>query len=181
MLLDDSKPGAQGDEQYNKSSMQKYRINEALKILNDSKLKIDDLLPLFPPDEKVQDMKDHLCNCLSDYKIKIESLKTDLDDLSQNAEQLRNQQRKMKHKSIMISPSQTCDLCFKPIFEKEFYVFPCQHAFHRLCIQNKLDNYQTRDVGTKVTIEKLRSCFQQIDAIRQKAQLIQSQQSTESQ
>ena len=58
--------------------------------MHDSKLKIDDLLPLFPPDEKVQDMKDHLCNCLSDYKIKIESLKTDLDELSQNAEILRN-------------------------------------------------------------------------------------------
>lgn len=117
-------------------------------------------------------MKDHLCNCLSDYKIKIESLKTDLDELSHNAELLRNQQRKMKHKSITISPSQTCDLCFKPVFDKEFYVFPCHHAFHRMCIQNKLDNYQTRDVGTKVAIEKLKSCFNQIDAIRDKAQLI---------
>jgi hypothetical protein len=33
------------------------------------------LLHLFPPDEKVQDMKDHLCNCLSNYKIKIDTLK----------------------------------------------------------------------------------------------------------
>jgi hypothetical protein len=31
----------------------KYRIDEALDILKESKLKIDDLLPLFPPDEKV--------------------------------------------------------------------------------------------------------------------------------
>ena len=91
-LLDDSNNNNEKnpEDNYNRSQMQKYPINEALKILNDSKLKIDDLLPLFPPDEKVQDMKDHLCNCLSDYKIKIESLKTDLDDLSQNAEILRN-------------------------------------------------------------------------------------------
>ena len=39
-------------------------------------------------------------------------------------------------------------------------------------VSNKLDNYQTRDVGTKVAIEKLKSCFNQIDAIRDKAQLI---------
>jgi hypothetical protein len=102
-LLDDSNKSA--EDTFTRPQVQKYPINEALKILHDSKLKIDDLLPLFPPDEKVQDMKDHLCNCLSDYKIKIESLKTDLDELSHNAEILRNQQRKMKHKSITISPS----------------------------------------------------------------------------
>lgn len=35
------------------SKITKYKISEALDILKESKLKIDDLLPLFPPDEKV--------------------------------------------------------------------------------------------------------------------------------
>ena len=35
-----------------------------------------------------------------------------------------------------------------------------------------LENYSTKDVGTKVAIEKLKSCFSQIDAIKEKAQLI---------
>lgn len=61
---------------------------EALKEL-DNKLKIDDLLPLFPPDEKVLNMKDHLCDCLSKYKMKIENLKNDLELLSGSAEELR--------------------------------------------------------------------------------------------
>lgn len=55
----------------------------------DNKVKIDDLLPLFPPDEKVNDMKDHLCECLSRYKVKIENLKSELELLSGNAEELR--------------------------------------------------------------------------------------------
>ena len=71
----------------------KYKMNEALDILKDSKLKIDDLLPLFPPDEKVQDMKEHLCECLNDYHLKIKNLKQELEDHSSSAELLRKQQR----------------------------------------------------------------------------------------
>jgi hypothetical protein len=86
-------------------STRKFRIDEALEILKDSKLKIDDLLPLFPADEKVQDMKEHLCTCLDDYQHKIDSLKKELVSHSKNAELLRKQQRKQKHKHIVINPN----------------------------------------------------------------------------
>jgi hypothetical protein len=59
-------------------------------LTESKRLKIDDLLPLFPPNEKVAVMKDHLCNCLNDYKVKIDELKKDLENLSENAESLRN-------------------------------------------------------------------------------------------
>lgn len=36
-------------------------VTSALRILKDSPLKIDDLLPLFPEEAKVEDMKAHLC------------------------------------------------------------------------------------------------------------------------
>ena len=39
-------------------------VTKALETLKDSVLKIDDLLPLFPEDAKVEDMKKHLCECL---------------------------------------------------------------------------------------------------------------------
>ena len=39
-------------------------VTKALDILKDSILKIDDLLPLFPEEAKVEDMKKHLCECL---------------------------------------------------------------------------------------------------------------------
>lgn len=149
----------------------KYTIKEAIEKVTDKKrLKIDDLLPLFPPDEKVQDMKDQLCNCLSDYKKTIDELKTNLASLSDNSEVLRNLQRKQKHKHITISPNQTCELCFKAIFEKEFYVFPCQHAFHRQCIYNKLENYSTRNDAIREQVNRLKSLFSQIRAIDQKQQ-----------
>ena len=51
-------------------------MTEALQILNsENVLKIDDLLPLFPEDAKVEDMKKHLCECLDQYNSKILDLK----------------------------------------------------------------------------------------------------------
>ena len=43
---------------------EKVDVAKALRILGDSVLKIDDLLPLFPEDALVEDMKKHLCLCL---------------------------------------------------------------------------------------------------------------------
>jgi hypothetical protein len=42
----------------------KVDVAKALRILEDTVLKIDDLLPLFPEDALVEDMKSHLCLCL---------------------------------------------------------------------------------------------------------------------
>lgn len=50
-------------------------VTEALRILKNSILKIDDLLPLFPEEAKVEDMKQHLCQCLDEYNTKILDLK----------------------------------------------------------------------------------------------------------
>jgi len=135
------------------------------------------LLPLFPPGEKVQDMKEHLCDCLNDYHNKIQHLKKELEDHSTSAENLRKQHRKQKHKHITINPSQMCDLCFKPIFDREFYVFPCQHAFHRMCIQNRLANYDTKDVRVRVIISKVKACFEHIEAVKKNALEISTQRS----
>ena len=50
-------------------------VSKALHELKDSVLKIDDLLPLFPEEAKVEEMKKHLCDCLDDYNTKIQDLK----------------------------------------------------------------------------------------------------------
>ena len=61
-----------------------------------------------------------------------------------------------------------CDLCFKPIFDREFYVFPCQHAFHRLCIKSKLENYETKDPKVRVIVGKLKQIFDNIKNINER-------------
>lgn len=65
-------------------------VTEALKIIREySVLKVDDLLPLFPEEAKVEQMKNHLCQCLDDYEQKIKSLRESIDQHSENAELLR--------------------------------------------------------------------------------------------
>jgi len=80
-------------------------VSLALETLKDSILKIDDLLPLFPEEAKVEEMKQHLCECLDQYNTKIQDLKQQLEEHSKNAEILRKQQRKQRHKHITINPS----------------------------------------------------------------------------
>ena len=41
-----------------------------------------------------------------------------------------------------------------------------------MCIENKLSDYQTKDVEVKVLLEKLKGCFSSIGAIRDQAQQI---------
>jgi|LakMenEpi03Aug12_release.lakeMendotaPanAssembly.Ray.scaffolds.fasta_scaffold3304038_1 uncharacterized Fe-S cluster-containing MiaB family protein len=55
-----------------------------------SKLKVEDLLEKFPKEAKVEEMKEHLCNCLEDYEKKISNLRNKIEKNSHNAEQLRN-------------------------------------------------------------------------------------------
>jgi hypothetical protein len=54
-------------------------VTAALHELKDSVLKIDDLLPLFPEEAKVEEMKQHLCECLDEYNKKILDLKVTIN------------------------------------------------------------------------------------------------------
>jgi len=59
----------------------------------------------------------------------------------------------MRNKHITINPAQTCDICFCTVFEKEFYIFPCSHAFHRDCVLVYLKNYKAKDPHVKNIIK----------------------------
>lgn len=110
-------------------------VQKALDFIRvESQLKVEDLLEKFPKEAKVEEMKEHLCRCLEDYEKKIAALRNKIEKNSHNAEQLRNQKRNQRNKHITINPSQCCDICYATVFDREFYVFPCLHAFHRECV-----------------------------------------------
>lgn len=53
-------------------------VEDALAIIRNQSqgvLKVEDLLDLFPPEAKVEEMKKHLCSCLEDYETKIKELR----------------------------------------------------------------------------------------------------------
>ena len=62
-------------------------VQEALNFIRVySRLKVEDLLEKFPKEARVEDMKEHLCKCLEDYELKIQSLRNTIEKNSHNAE-----------------------------------------------------------------------------------------------
>ena len=149
-------------------------VDKALRLLKEAHgvLKIDDLLQYFPDQAKVETLKDELCKCLDEYNERIQKLKEDLQEHSRNAEVLRQNTRKQKHKFIMVHPTQHCDLCFAGLLSKEFYVFPCLHGFHRECLLRVLKHYQTKDFKVASMLELVKSLDGNIEAIRSRAALL---------
>lgn len=72
-------------------------IKICLALLDETKeiLRIDDLLPFFPDDTRVEILKNKLCESLKSYNSRITNLKDELTEQSKNAEDLREKFRKI--------------------------------------------------------------------------------------
>lgn len=97
-------------------------------------IKIEDLLPYFNQNIKIEHFKDEICNSLKNYNEEIEKLKEEMKRFSQNSEQLKNELKMIKNKFLIIDTQQKCEQCFKHLFNDAFYLFPCNHGFHKVAI-----------------------------------------------
>ena len=95
-----------------------YTTEEALEILDLKEIPIEDLLPLLPDDEKVENIKTRLAKSLNQYLKKVIDLKEELEGHAIGAEELRAKNNLQKHDHITVSIKKLCDLCKKPILDK---------------------------------------------------------------
>lgn len=135
-------------------------VREAMSILKESKLlKIEDILLFFPDFTIINDFKKEIVTSLESYNDRIEELKAEMRDYTESAELIRSDMKTIRKRVTFISGNQRCDLTGENILEKEFYVFPCGHAFHaaalRLEMQKHLNSFQRENV--KQLIQKLNS------------------------
>ncbi|CAG8666814.1 6521_t:CDS:10, partial [Racocetra fulgida] len=92
-------------------------------------LKIEDILPFFPDFVLIDNFK---------YNTHIEDLKQEMEEATKSADSIRNDIRELRKK---------CSLCDSPLLTRQFYIFPCQHAFHSEClIQEHLNTVQLRKI-----------------------------------
>jgi hypothetical protein len=61
------------------------------------------------------------------------------------------------------------------VFEREFYIFPCLHAFHRECVWNQLKDYKSQDPLIKAKLDKVRQHFAEIEGIKGTAEIIKNE------
>jgi hypothetical protein len=121
-------------------------------------LKIEDLIPFFPDFVVIDDFKEEICSALEDYSRNIDSLKKEMDESSQTATNIKVDIAALDHRYAIVEPGEKCYVCSLPLLSRQFFVFPCQHAFHSDCLGKQVmeqagvaKSKKIRDLQAQVT------------------------------
>ncbi|KAI1305565.1 hypothetical protein EDD11_004922 [Mortierella claussenii] len=118
---------------------EKKDIKAAMDFLSNSDLlKIEDILPFFPDFVLIDDFKEEICKALEEYNIHIDELKTEMDEATKSAENIRIDVRELRSRFAVVASTERCTSCDYPLLTRQFYIFPCQHTFHADCLIKKL-------------------------------------------
>ncbi|KAI5295529.1 hypothetical protein KEM52_001077 [Ascosphaera acerosa] len=114
-------------------------IKGALQFLRRCELlHIEDLIPLFPDFVVVDDFKEEICSALEEYSRHIDALRQEMDNSAQSVDHIRNEVAALNSRYAIIEPGERCWICQLPLLSRQFFVFPCQHAFHSDCLGKKI-------------------------------------------
>lgn len=114
-------------------------IKDAIEFLRRCELlRIEDLIPFFPDFVVIDDFKDEICTALEDYSRHIDSLRQEMDNSAHVADQIRREIAALGTRYAIVEPGEKCWICSLPVLSRQFFVFPCQHAFHSDCLGKKV-------------------------------------------
>lgn len=103
-------------------------------------LKIEDILPFFPDFITIDDFKEDICDALEEYGHQIEQLKTEMNSATEAAEAIKREIADLRNRFVVVDAAAKCDSCGQQLLARQFYVFPCQHAFHADCLIREVRN-----------------------------------------
>ncbi|CAG7927418.1 unnamed protein product [Penicillium olsonii] len=110
-------------------------IKDAIEFLRRCELlRIEDLIPFFPDFVVIDDFKDEICTALEDYSRHIDALRQEMDNSALTARQIRGEISGLDTRYAIVEPGEKCWICSLPVLSRQFFVFPCQHAFHSDCL-----------------------------------------------
>lgn len=101
---------------------------------NTDLLKIEDILPFFPDFVVIDDFKEEIAHALEEYSAHIDELKSEMDEATKTAESIKQDIAALKNRYITINSNAPCSKCEQLLLTRQFYVFPCHHAFHADCL-----------------------------------------------
>ncbi|GAB7362153.1 hypothetical protein MBLNU230_g2179t1 [Neophaeotheca triangularis] len=114
---------------------QTHSIKAAMDFLKSCDLlRIEDLIPFFPDFVVIDDFKEEICAALEEYSRQIDGLKSEMDDSATTAENIRASIKDLDQRYAIVEPGERCWRCRMPLLMRQFFVFPCQHAFHADCL-----------------------------------------------
>lgn len=110
-------------------------IKQAMEFLQECPLlKIEDILPFFPDFVTIDNFKDAICTSLQDYNKHIDALKTEMDEATESAREIRAEMHGFRRQYTVVRSQDKCSACAYPLMMRAFYLFPCTHKFHADCL-----------------------------------------------
>lgn len=110
-------------------------IKRAVEFLQECPLlKIEDILPFFPDFVTIDNFKDAICASLQEYNRHIEELKTEMDEATESAREIRAEIHSFRNRHAVVRSQDKCSACGYPLMLRAFYLFPCAHKFHADCL-----------------------------------------------
>ncbi|KAL5612787.1 hypothetical protein BROUX41_004129 [Berkeleyomyces rouxiae] len=113
-------------------------------------LKIEDLIPFFPDFVVIDDFKEEICAALEDYSRNIDALKAEMDEAAQTAANIKHDIAALDQRYAIVEPGEKCYACSLPLLSRQFFVFPCQHAFHSDCLGRRVLEMSGMAVGSRI-------------------------------
>eukprot|EP01084_Bolivina_argentea_P304537 525966_1 len=118
-------------------------INQVLKIINESQcLSIEDILPHLKDFTEIGPFKKDIKQSLEKYSLQIQKLQKEMDNYTNNAQQIRKDTKQLLLRSSMITSNRKCDLTGKPILNTQFILFPCTHIFRFDSLTKRIFEYK---------------------------------------
>jgi hypothetical protein len=139
-------------------SQQSGGIKTAIEFLKRCDLlKIEDLIPFFPDFVVIDDFKEEICAALEDYSRNIDALRREMDESSQTAANIKVDIAALDRRYAIVEPGERCYACGLPLLSRQFFVFPCQHAFHSDCLGRRV-----LEQSNAAKAKRIRECQVQI-------------------
>ncbi|KAG4304260.1 hypothetical protein PORY_002235 [Pneumocystis oryctolagi] len=114
-------------------------------LMKNGSLSIEDLIPLYPDCVKIDNFKviEEICAVLKDYNSNIDDLLKKMGDLTTSADNIRHNIDDHNKWFTILNVEEKCNICKNMLLNDQFYVFPCQHCFHKDCLFSKISKDTT--------------------------------------
>ena len=133
-------------------------------------------MPLFPDFMAIDDFKDEICEALEEYSHQVDRLKVQMDDSARSAQLIQISIADLSKRYAVIQAGEACSICGYPLLTRQFYVFPCRHAFHADCLVGLLKeegsavlkrriNEVQADMGRAVTDDARKKAMEDFDSL----------------